>query len=85
MSLIDQIESLQKKPPHVRQRVMMIAVSICMTLVIGVWLMSLQYTLTLSSTTSQQNSVVSHVETPFGLLWSNVKGSLKGAISAIHQ
>ena len=84
MSLIDQIESLQKKPPHVRQRVMMIAVGLCMTLVIAAWLVSLQYTLTLPST-GQQNSMVSHVETPFGLLWSNLKGSLKGAISAIHQ
>ena len=84
MSLIDQIESLQKKPPHVRQRVMMIAVGLCMAFVVGAWLMSLQYTLALPST-GQQNSVVNRAETPFGLLWSNLKGSLKGAISAFHQ
>lgn len=43
MPLIDYIEKLQKKPKHVRTRIMWLCVIVSMAIVVGIWLLTLKH------------------------------------------
>ena len=57
MSIAEKIAQIQEAPEHIRLRYTLVAVSICMIFVVGLWLLSLRQTLMRGpSTGAKQNT-----------------------------
>ena len=82
MAFFDFIDSLRQKPDYVKQRLVFGVVGGLMVVVIGAWLMSLSYTLTLDT---RQKPEKDYSESPFVVVFSSIKQSLQAAISSFHK
>lgn len=61
MSIIDFIEKLQKKPKHVRQQIMWVAVVVCMIIIFALWIFSLKYSLRKSADQESKSMIPEEV------------------------
>lgn len=68
MGLLDKIEQLQKKPQQERKKILVVVMTISMSLIIGIWITSFQYSVSKDKTTEEAPK-------PFSLVWSSIKDS----------
>ncbi len=78
MSLINYIEKLQKKPKHIRTQIMWICVIICMAIVVGIWLITLEYSL---PSVTGNDEVIKEV----GGQFNSIKDSLKANVGSFFE
>ncbi|RJQ30741.1 hypothetical protein C4572_03670 [Candidatus Parcubacteria bacterium] len=78
MSLIDKIENLQKKPEHIKRRVLFASLFVIMFLVVTVWVSTLKISL---GSSEEESQVASPISTFFGI----VTGSVDVAVSGIKD
>jgi hypothetical protein len=82
MAFFDYLESLRQKPDHIKQRIVFGVVGGLMAIIIGAWLMSLSYTLSLDTKPKDEKE---YSESPFVVVFSSLKGSIEAAISSFRK
>lgn len=78
MSLINFIEKLQKKPKHIRTQIMWLCVSVCMIVVVGIWLITLKHSF---SNVAGDDGTIEEVSGQF----RSIKDSLKANVGSFFE
>jgi hypothetical protein len=79
MSLLGTIERLQKAPLQKRKMILAVTVFIFMSIIIGIWILQLQYTL---STKSERTTSIAE---PFKLVWQSASDSFKTGWKSLYE
>lgn len=67
MSILDTIETIQKKPEQTRRRILFVSVGVVMATIIGLWIWTLPYTLE-SVTSKSTETKTANDASPFTII-----------------
>ncbi|TSC69952.1 MAG: hypothetical protein G01um101470_921 [Parcubacteria group bacterium Gr01-1014_70] len=88
MDLIHTIHAIQQKPPHVRQRILVVSVVFCMGIIIVVWLMIVSRRIDVNMFDAPtKQATIETVDAPFVLLKDAVidaAGAIRAQISEFN-
>ena len=76
MSLIDKIENIQKKPEHIKRRILFVSVSLIMFVIIAIW--ATTFKMTTSGDKSPEGSIASPLAVFGGILSEGYNAGAEG-------
>lgn len=82
MSFLDKIEKIQKKPEHVRYKILFISVAVIMFAIIFVWVSVVK--LSFEPKIEKKESVVSPINSAFGFI-KDISGTIKDGVEEINK
>ncbi len=87
MSLTDQLANLQSKPRHVRVKIMWLAAVLGSFLIAGLWLLSLNKTLTKTQPDDTKTVVqeINQLKQDLPSLWSSLGAGLRNVTGSLEQ
>ena len=83
MAIIDNIEKLNKKPDHIKRRILLASVFVLMFIVVSVWVSTLR--ITLGKESPKDSQVSSPLSVFFGIIKGGVDAGVSGVMDSVNK